>query len=171
MSDCHEDECGRAADMHEPAEPAAWPRSPNDSAAWRKRGSPGARRYATPRGPWPRSPDDAAGGESGGTRIVAHRTLEYAIRNQTGDQVDEYMGMPMHRGLGPHLRGTTKKTSAGWEASPVSVFGHGGVGTSYCWGDPTPGVSFAYVTNNRIPDPWHSKRLDLVANLVHSAIL
>ena len=33
------------------------------------------------------------------------------------------------------------------------------------------GVSFAYVTNNRIPDPWHSKRLDLVANFVHSAIL
>jgi hypothetical protein len=32
-------------------------------------------------------------------------------------------------------------------------------------------VSFAYVTNNRIPDPWHSRRLDLVANLVHSAIL
>jgi len=32
-------------------------------------------------------------------------------------------------------------------------------------------VSFAYITNNRVPDPWHSKRLDLVANLVHSAIL
>ncbi len=23
----------------------------------------------------------------------------------------------------------------------------------------------------RIPDPWHSKRLDLVANLVHAAIV
>ena len=30
------------------------------------------------------------------------------------------------------------------------AFGHGGVGTSYCWGDPASGVSFAYITNNRI---------------------
>ena len=52
-----------------------------------------------------------------------------------------------------------------------TAFGNGGVGTSYCWGDPASGVSFAYITNNRIPDPWHSKRLDVVANLVHSAIL
>ena len=37
--------------------------------------------------------------------------------------------------------------------------------------DPDSGVSFAYLTNNRVPDPWHSKRLDLVANFVHSAIL
>jgi hypothetical protein len=32
-------------------------------------------------------------------------------------------------------------------------------------------VSFAYLTNNRIPDPWHSRRLDQIANLVHTAIL
>ena len=64
------------------------------------------------------------------------------------------------------------RTSAASAASPSPrVFGHGGVGTSYCWGDPDSGVSFAYITNNRIPDPWHSKRLDLVANFVHSAIL
>jgi CubicO group peptidase (beta-lactamase class C family) len=81
------------------------------------------------------------------------------------------MGMPMHRGLGPHLRGTTENVRGlGGFASP-RAFGHGGVGTSYCWGDPESGVSFAYVTNNRIPDPWHSKRLDLVANLVHSALM
>jgi hypothetical protein len=55
-------------------------------------------------------------------------------------------------------------------ASP-RTFGHGGVGTSYCWGDPDSGVSFAYITNNRIPDPWHSWRLDHIANLVHTAIL
>jgi hypothetical protein len=32
-------------------------------------------------------------------------------------------------------------------------------------------VSFAYITNNRIPDPWHTERLDTVANLVNAAIL
>ena len=54
-------------------------------------------------------------------------------------------------------------------ASP-NTYGHGGVGSSYCWADPDSGVSFAYLTNSRIPDPWHSRRLDLVANFVHSAI-
>ena len=100
-------------------------------------------------------------------RIVSPRMLQYAIRNHTGESVDEYMGMPMHRGLGPHLRGLTENVRGlGGFASP-RAFGHGGVGTSYCWGDPESGVSFAYVTNNRIPDPWHSKRLCLVANFVH----
>jgi CubicO group peptidase (beta-lactamase class C family) len=51
------------------------------------------------------------------------------------------------------------------------AFGHGGVGSSYCWGDPASGVSFAYLTNARIPDPWHSVRLDRVSNLVHAAIV
>ena len=54
-------------------------------------------------------------------------------------------------------------------ASP-RTFGHGGVGSSYCWGDPVSGVSFAYLTNSRLPDPWHSARLDTISNLVHSAI-
>ena len=79
--------------------------------------------------------------------------------------------MPMHRGLGPHLRGTTDNIRGLGAFANPGAFGHGGVGTSYCWGDPESGVSFAYITNNRIPDPWHSKRLDLVANFVHSAIL
>ena len=54
-------------------------------------------------------------------------------------------------------------------ASP-NTFGHGGAGISYCWGDPDSGVSFAYITNSRIPDPWHSRRLDWISNIVHSAI-
>ena len=111
------------------------------------------------------------GGALNGTRLLSPRTLQYAIRNHTADRVDEFMGMPMHRGLGPHLRGTTANIRGlGGFANP-GVFGHGGVGTSYCWGDPDSGVSFAYITNNRVPDPWHSRRLDLVANFVHSAIL
>jgi hypothetical protein len=31
-------------------------------------------------------------------------------------------------------------------------------------------VSFAYLTNSRVPDPWHTARLDLISNCVHSAI-
>jgi CubicO group peptidase (beta-lactamase class C family) len=47
---------------------------------------------------------------------------------------------------------------------------HGGVGSSYCWADPESGVSFAYLTNGRLPDPWRSQRMDVVSNCVHSAI-
>ena len=36
------------------------------------------------------------------------------------------------------------------------VYGHGGVGSSYCWADPESGVSFAYLTNSRVPDPCAS---------------
>jgi len=54
-------------------------------------------------------------------------------------------------------------------AKPDS-FGHGGVGTSYCWADPQSGLSFAYITNARVPDPWHSVRLDQVSNLIHASI-
>ena len=75
--------------------------------------------------------------------------------------VDETMGMPMHRGIGPHIRGF---------ASP-RTFGHGGAGNSSCWADRDSGVSFAYLTKRRIPDPWDSVRLDLVGGLVRLAPL
>ena len=96
--------------------------------------------------------------------------MEFVTRNHTGDMHDGGMDMPMHRGLGVHTRGMTEKIRGlGAIASP-RTFGHGGVGTSYCWADPDSGVSFSYISNSRQPDPWHSRRLDIVANLVHSAI-
>jgi len=166
-------EHGRAADMHEPKPDGTnhRPLADNNTAEFRRAGVPGGGGYATARAMAALYQMMLAGGELDGTRIVSPRMLQYAIRNHTGDRVDEFMGMPMHRGLGPHLRGMTENVRGlGGLASP-RAFGHGGVGTSYCWGDPDSGVSFAYITNNRIPDPWHSKRLDQVANLVHTAIL
>jgi CubicO group peptidase (beta-lactamase class C family) len=110
------------------------------------------------------------GGRLNGARIVSPRTIQFVTRNFTGDRIDEYMGMPMHRGFGPHSRGTTERIRGlGTIASP-RTFGHGGVGSSYCWADPDSGVSFAYLTNSRVPDPWHSRRLDQVSNIVHAAI-
>ncbi|MSP76443.1 MAG: class A beta-lactamase-related serine hydrolase [Rhodospirillaceae bacterium] len=168
-----EAEFGRAADMHEPLPNGGGsrPLADNNSVAWRKSGGPGSAGYATARAMAALYQMMLNGGELAGHRIVSPRLLQYAIRNHTGDRVDEFMGMPMHRGLGPHLRGTTDNVRGlGGFASP-RAFGHGGVGTSYCWGDPDSGVSFAYITNNRLPDPWHSKRLDQIANLVHTAIV
>ena len=166
-------EFGRAADMHEPLPNGGGsrPLADNNTVAWRKSGGPGSAGYATARAMTALYQMMLNGGELAGRRVVSSRLLQYAIRNHTGDRVDEFMGMPMHRGLGPHLRGTTENVRGlGGFASP-RAFGHGGVGTSYCWGDPDSGVSFGYITNNRIPDPWHSKRLDQIANLVHTAIV
>jgi len=112
-----------------------------------------------------------AGGTLGGARVLSPRTIQFALRNRTGDRVDEYMGMPMHRALGPHLRGLTNNVRGMGALAAPETFGHGGVGSSYCWADPTSGVSFAYITNCRIPDPWHSQRLDKVSNFVHTAIV
>jgi CubicO group peptidase (beta-lactamase class C family) len=161
----------RAADMHEPDGKAVKPIAEQNSAAFRKAGVPGGGGYATARGMAALYQMMLNGGELAGKRILSPRTLAYAIRNWTGDMVDQFMGMPMHRGIGPHLRGATETIRGlGSFASP-DTFGHGGAGTSYCWADPDSGVSFAYLTNCRIPDPWHSRRLDLVSNFVHSAIL
>lgn len=168
-----ESEFGRAADMHEPLPNGGGsrPLADNNTMAWRKSGGPGSAGYATARAMAALYQMMLNGGELAGRRVVSPRLLQYAIRNHTGDRVDEFMGMPMHRGLGPHLRGTTDNVRGlGGFASP-RAFGHGGVGTSYCWGDPDSGVSFTYITNNRLPDPWHSKRLDQIANLVHTAIV
>ena len=110
-------------------------------------------------------------GRLGAVRVFSRRMIEYVTRDFTGDRPDEAMaGIPMHRGLGPHVRGSGPRIRGlGSIASPWT-FGHGGVGTSYCWADPTSGVSFAYLTNYVQPDPWHSARLDRISNLVHAAI-
>jgi CubicO group peptidase (beta-lactamase class C family) len=166
-------ELARVSDMHvpPPAGGAAQKDAEANTPEWRRAGVPGGGAYGTARGMVALYQMMLAGGTLGGARIVSPRTLQYAIRNWTGDRVDEYMGMPMHRGIGPHVRGDTETIRGlGSFASP-RTFGHGGVGTSYCWADPDSGVSFAYITNNRIPDPWHTRRLDLVANFVHAAIL
>ena len=111
------------------------------------------------------------GGRLGNVRLFSPRLIAYVSRSHTGERPDEQMnGIPMHRGLGPHVRGESDRIRGlGTLGAPVT-FGHGGVGSSYSWADPSSGVSFTYLTNFVSPDPWHSARLDRVANLVHAAI-
>jgi CubicO group peptidase (beta-lactamase class C family) len=161
----------RAVDMHEPG-PDGRPvkRADENNAAFRRAGTPGGGGYATARGMAAFYQMLLSGGTLGGRRLLSPRTIAYVLRNYTGNRVDGYMGMPMHRGLGPHLRGTTDTIRGLGSLASPRTFGHGGVGSSYCWADPDSGVSFAYITNNRVPDPWHSRRMDLVSNAVHAAI-
>ena len=110
-------------------------------------------------------------GALNGTRILGPRTVQYVTRNHTGDRLDERFGMPMHRGLGVHVRGTTPTIRGlGSTASPTT-FGHGGAGTSYSWADPETGVSFTYLTNSQLPEPLHSQRLDEIATLAQAAVV
>jgi CubicO group peptidase (beta-lactamase class C family) len=162
----------RAADMHEPvAGGGVRVLADTDNETWKRAGAPGGGGYGTARGMVALYQMMLAGGTLGGARVLSPRTIQFALRNRTGDRVDEYMGMPMHRALGPHLRGLTNNVRGMGALAAPETFGHGGVGSSYCWADPTSGVSFAYITNCRIPDPWHSQRLDKVSNFVHTAIV
>ncbi len=164
----------RVSTMYEPKADAPRRMAPladSNNSTWRRAGAPGGGAYGTARAMVALYQLMLNGGDLNGVRLFSPRTLSYAIRNHTGERVDEYMGMPMHRGLGPHLRGNTASIRGlGAIASPTT-FGHGGVGSSYCWADPESGLAFAYLTNNRVPDPWHSQRLDVVSSLVHSAII
>lgn len=165
---------GRAADMHAPEDGKPTVQKPLDeanNALWRRSGAPGGGGYATARAMAAFYQMLLQGGTLNGKRVLSPATIRYATRNFTGDRPDLYMGMPMHRGLGPHLRGTTPNIRGMGSLAAPETFGHGGVGSSYCWADPNSGVSFAYLTNSRQPDPWHSKRLDTISNFVHSAIV
>ena len=163
----------RAADMHEPSADGSRTvrRAEENNATFRRAGTPGGGGYATARAMAAFYQMMVGGGTLNGARLLSPRMVQYVTRNFTGDMVDGYMGMPMHRGLGPHSRGTTATIRGLGSLASPRTFGHGGVGSSYCWGDPDSGVSFAYLTNSRLPDPWHNMRLDVVSNCVHSAII
>ncbi len=162
----------RAVDMHEPAASGAGQvrRADETNPESRRAGTPGGGGYATARAMAAFYQMLAAGGTLNGRRLFSPRMIQYVTRSVTGSRVDGYMGMPMHRALGPHVRGTTETIRGLGSIASPRTFGHGGVGSSYCWADPDSGVSFAYLTNGRLPDPWHSARLDVISNAVHSAI-
>ncbi|MDE2006092.1 MAG: beta-lactamase family protein [Rhodospirillales bacterium] len=143
-----------------------------NSAAFRAAGLPHAGGYATARGIAAFYQALLAGGRLGRSRVLSPRMIAYGTRNHTGEMGDAAMdGTPMHRGLGPHVRGESERIRGLGTIGSPRTFGHGGVGSSYSWGDPDSGVSFTYLTNYVQPDPWHTLRLDRVSNIAHAAIL
>jgi CubicO group peptidase (beta-lactamase class C family) len=147
------------------------PEPRDNSPEFRAAGLPSGGGFATARGMAAFYQMLGAGGRLGNVRLFSPRLIAYVARNHTGETGDVQMtGIPMHRGLGPHVRGESDRIRGlGTIGAPVT-FGHGGVGSSYSWADPSSGVSFTYLTNFVSPDPWHSMRLDRVSNLVHAAI-
>jgi CubicO group peptidase (beta-lactamase class C family) len=166
-----EAEHGRCADMHVVQEGRLQPEPESSTPAFRAAGIPGAGGYGTAAAMAAFYQMLLAGGVLGGRRVLSPRVIQFATRNHTGERVDERYGMPMHRGLGPHVRGLTPTIRGlGTIASPTT-FGHGGVGSSYSWADPESGVSFSYLSNARLEEPWHSVRMDQISNLAHAAIV
>jgi len=110
-------------------------------------------------------------GSLNGARILSPDTVRYVTRNHTGDRPDEFFGMPMHRGLGVHVRGLTPTIRGLGSTAHPNTFGHGGVGTSYTWADPETKVSFTYLTNSRLPEPWHSRRLEEIMTMAHACVV
>ncbi|MDW3686596.1 serine hydrolase domain-containing protein [Cupriavidus sp. CV2] len=142
----------------------------DNSALWLEAGIPSSGGYATAQGLAAYYQMLINGGELGGVRLFSPRLVSYATQNFTGERVDELFKVPMRRALGPHVRGEAPLVrSLGTLAHPRTI-GQGGNGCSVAWGDPDSGVSFAYLTNLRTSEPWHSARLEYVSNLVHTAI-
>jgi CubicO group peptidase (beta-lactamase class C family) len=110
------------------------------------------------------------GGRLNGVQVLSPRLVQFVTRNWTEERVDHAMGMPMHRGLGVHVRGSTPTIRGlGTIAAPMT-FGHGGAGTSYSWADPETGVSFSYLTNTSMSEPDHSIRMDIVGTMAHACV-
>lgn len=165
-------EQGRAAGIYDPKLDGAFvPRMPENTAAARAAGIPGGGGYGTARGMAAFYQMLAAGGVLGGTRILSPRMIEFVTRNFTGERIDEAMGLPMCRGIGPHSRGEYPVVRGLGAIAHPRTFGHGGVGSSYCWADPTSGVSFAFFSNCRQTEDFHNQRMDIVSNLAHASIL
>ena len=159
-----------AACQHRCADTYA-PEGRDNSAEFRAAGLPHSGGYATARGMVAFYQMLLGGGRLGPARVLSPRMIAYGTRNQTGDAPDWQMEMiPMHRGLGPHVRGDSARIRGLGTIAAPATFGHGGVGTSYSWADPTSGVSFSYLTNYLQADPWHSLRLDRISNIAHAAI-
>lgn len=147
------------------------PEPRDNSAEFRAAGLPSGGGFATARAMAAFYQMLVNNGRLGDVRLFSSRLIAYVSRNHTAETPDAQMtGIPMHRGLGPHVRGESDKIRGLGTIGAPETFGHGGVGSSYSWCDPTSGVSFTYITNYVQPDPWHSARLDRISNLVHAAI-
>jgi CubicO group peptidase (beta-lactamase class C family) len=165
-----DDSQGRCSDIHA-FEDDVMVATDRNTPEWRAAGVPGAGGYATAHGMASFYQMLLAGGVLNGVRVLSPRVIQYAARNHTGDRIDHGMGMPMHRGIGPHVRGYTPTIRGLGTIAWPTTYGHGGAGTSYSWADPESDVSFSYVSNCMSPEPWHTARLDRISNLAHASII
>jgi CubicO group peptidase (beta-lactamase class C family) len=162
----------RCADMHaRDGDGPMLPLALENSPAYRHAGRPGGGIHSTARAFAAFYQMLLQGGQLGGTRLLSPRMIAYASRNFTGERINLMNGRPAHRALGPTVRGDTDfHPGHGAIAHPLTL-GHAGMGSSYCWGDPDSGVSFAFVSNGRLDDDAHDRRMELLSTVVHASII
>ncbi len=99
----------RAAFMYSRSDDGSMtPLTPESTPGFRSAGVPGGGGFGTARAMAQFYQMLVGGGTLGGKRIFSRRLLEYVTRNLTGERVDLGSGLPMHRGLGPYIRGTSE---------------------------------------------------------------
>jgi CubicO group peptidase (beta-lactamase class C family) len=89
----------------------------------------------------------AGRGELGDVRILRPETIELAATVAVDGEVDRTIGFKVRRGIGLNLGGMPDVPSSMGAGATVRTFGHGGAGTSICWGDFDLGVGFAFIPN------------------------
>ena len=113
------------------------PEPRDNSPEFRAAGLPSGGGFATARGMAAFYQMLLGKGRLGNVRLFSPRLVAYVSRNHTGERGDDQMnGIPMHRGLGPHVRGDSDRIRGLGTIGAPTTFGHGGAGTSYSWADP-----------------------------------
>lgn len=87
-----------------------------------------------------------AGGELDGHRIIGADTLRLAQAVAIDGDQDRSLGVAVRRGLGFNLGGLPGPNRMG-RTSTAHTFGHGGAGTSICWGDTDLDLAFVFIPN------------------------
>ena len=93
-------------------------RADENTPEFRRAGAPGGGGYGTARAMAAFYQMMVQGGSLNGVRLLSPRTVQYVTRNVTGDRVDGYMGMPMHRGARARTCAAPPSRSAAWARSP-----------------------------------------------------
>lgn len=110
----------------------------------------------------------AVGGELDGVRVLGRETLARALQVEIDGDRDLTIDVPVRRGLGFNLGGLPGPNRMG-RSSTARTFGHGGAGTSICWGDSDLGLGFAFIPNGfRGPDTLVA-RCEELSDAVRSA--
>lgn len=87
------------------------------------------------------------GGELDGVRLFRPETVARATAVEVDNDRDLVLDQPCRRGLGFNLGGLPGWSDRYGAASTARTFGHGGAGTSICWGDPDLGVAMVFIPN------------------------
>jgi CubicO group peptidase (beta-lactamase class C family) len=111
----------------------------------------------------------ANGGELDGTRILSESTVGEALELHAETEEDGTLGRPSRYALGFQKGGNP--TDRFGAVSHERQFGHGGLGSSFGWGDPETGVGFAYVTNGiRDGSFEHTTRVRTMSDTVRGLV-